>query len=214
MDDLGYNAEVDEYEKKVEEGKYKRCLHIGGSNPRICYTPVKKSGQYKTMKELEEQAKANYERAKNSILKASLDLIRTKEIASSEFSVLEEEIFLFFLLSYMHNKQFPMFGITDTTKEHLTDEDKESIISKITNDQYGLLKRDFILKSILSLNINRLSPKLQIYLQTFTGQHFPNESETIIKKYLGIYNKSKAKIDQEIAALKSQKTNAVATSLH
>lgn len=200
LEDLEYAAEMDEYEKKVNNGEYKRCLHIGGNNPIICYAPIKNEGK-KTLTELEQQAKANYETTKNNIVKASVELIKTKEIAATQFTMLEEEIFLFLLLGYVDKKHFSLLGIADTNKEYLTDKDKENIISRITTQQYGFLKREFILKYLPSFSYNKKSPKLQIYLQSFAQQHFPEDAGKIVKKQLDIYNKSKEKIDKEIESL-------------
>ena len=201
---LEYNAEMDEYEKKVESGDYKRCLHIGGNTPRICYTPVKKESRGKTLGELEERARANYETTRANIIRASLDLIRARGTAPTAFSVLEEEIFLFLMLGYVSKRYFPLLGIAGPAVDSLTDKQKETVITGITHEQYGILKREFILRSISQLNTGKLSPKFQLYLQSFAQQHFPEEASAIVKKYLDIYTKSKEKIEKEIRKLRSE----------
>lgn len=141
---------------------------------------MKKDDKGKTVAELEQQAKINYETTKNNIVKASVELIKTKEIAATEFSMLEEELFLFLLLGYVDKKHFALFGISETNKEYLTDKDRENIIGQITNQQYGYLKREFILKYLLPPNLNKKSPKLQIYLQSFAQQHFAEDTTKAI----------------------------------
>lgn len=212
LEDLEYAAEYDEYEKKVEAGQYKRCLHIGNNNPKVCYVPVSSPVQKETVAQLNEQDRVNKESTIKSITKASLDTLKTKELPLNAFSMLEEEIYLFLMLGSLHKKYFPLFGISDTKTEYLTDKQKESIIKNITIEQYGFLKREYITKSLLSPHINNMnSSKMQFYITKFAEQHFPEDINSITTKYMGIYVKSKKKIQEKIHKIGNKKETVETT---
>lgn len=207
LEDLEYSAEYDEFEKKVESGEYKRCLHIGDNNPKVCYVPVNKSNQGETVAQLQEQDKKNRESTIGSITKGSLDILRAKELPSGTFSMFEEEVYLYLMLNNLDKKYFPLFGITDTRTEFLTDKEKERIIKNITVVQYGFLKRKFILRSLLSPYVNVMkSSKLQFYITKFAEQHFPEDVNAITTKYMDLYAKSKKKIEGKINKIENRST--------
>ena len=204
MEDLEYSAEFDDYEKKVEAGEYKRCLHIGSNNPKVCYVPVSKPDKEDTVAGLKEQDKKNRESTINSITRASLDILKSKELPLGAFSMLEEEIYLFLMLGYLHEKYFPLFGITNTKTEYLSDKDKELIIKNITVKQYGFLKREYILRCLLSPHINNLkSSKVRFYAAKFAEQHFAEDVNSMTTKYMDTYAKSNKKIQEKINKIES-----------
>lgn len=207
QEDLEYSAEYDEYEKKVEAGQYKRCLHIGNNTPMVCYVPVSNPVQKETVAQLNEQDRVNKESTIKSITKASLDTLKVKELPFNSFSMFEEEIFLFLMLGSLHKKYFPLFGIPDTRTEYLTDKNKETIIKNITIEQYGFLKREYIIRNLLSPCVNNLkSSKIQFYITKFAEQHFPEDINGITTKYMDLYVKSHKKIQDKIRKIEDKKS--------
>lgn len=207
LEDLEFSAEYDEFEKKVESGEYKRCLHIGDNNPKVCYIPVNKSNRDETVDQLQEQDKKNRESTISSITKGSLDILRAKELPSGTFSMFEEEVYLYLMLNNLDKKYFPLFGIMDTKKEDLTDRDKENIIKNITVEQYSFLKRKYIFQNFMSPYVTSMkSSKMQFYITKFAELHFTEEVNSITSKYMDLYAKSKKKIDEKNQKIENKET--------
>ena len=206
IEDGAYCAEIDSFETKVEQGVFKRCLHVGGKEPLICYLHITKKDQ-KSEKELQEELNKSFEATKINMLKEAQNLLKTEEIPLRDFSMFEEEIFLYFMLGYLDSKYFPEFGIIDAEKKNLTDKEKETIISNISQKQYGILKRQFIIKAMLQSNphnIKNTPTKLQMYVQTLVQQFFPEKFQTVTQKYLTTFENTKKRIEKELKNLKKQ----------
>ncbi|WP_165026655.1 ParB/RepB/Spo0J family partition protein [Dysgonomonas sp. ZJ279] len=203
IEDLAFYNEVEEIETKVENGEYKKFVYIGDGNPKICYAPVEKTTLSDPISELKEQDKKNKEAAMKNVYKESMEVLKTHTIPEIEFSISEDEIYLFLLLNFLEKKNFIRFGITDEKKTFLTDEDKNSIIRNITPGQRNLLQREFIIKHFPSSSdpnsrIAFLVPQLSMI-------YFPNETHAIANKHMGAYKKNNQLIEAKIKKIDEAK---------
>ncbi len=203
IEDLAFYHEVEEIETKVEKGEYKKFVYIGDGNPKICYAPVEKTNSLDPVSELKEQDKKNKETALKNVYKEAFEILKNNTIPDIEFSIFEDEIYLFLLLDFLDKKDFIRFGIKEEKKTRLTDDDKGSIIKSITPELRSFLYRKFIIKHFP--NSPDPNAKITFYVAQLSKLHFEVETQAVINKHWGPYKKNNKKIAFKIKKIEEAK---------
>ncbi|MFV0538249.1 MAG: ParB/RepB/Spo0J family partition protein [Dysgonomonas sp.] len=196
IEKMAFHAELDEIEHKVETGQYKKYIYIGDNNPKFCYANVEQDKTVDPVKELEEQDFKNKELAIKNICKEALELLSTKEIPLSDFSLFEDELFLYFMLNYLKPKHYHLFGISN--QNSLSERDKEGIIKGITGQQRTLLFREVIISHFMNIRDYSSKHKSSFLLTEFVKRLLPQEMNVIITKYMDTYQKASERINRKV----------------
>lgn len=210
FEEMAYFADLDDYEEKVEQGEYKKCVYIGSNNPIPCYVPIEKKEKRDPVTALKQEDEKNRESAIKSIYTDSLNLLLTKEIPISPFSEFEDDVFSFFLLDYLDRKFYKLLGIKDDPGSTLPDKEKEEVLKNLTNQQVDIIKRAFIMRRISTTKVQNTASRICFLLPEFVKQHFPNETNEIVNKHMAIYSKQQKNISEK---LKKVKTKNVKTTV-
>lgn len=196
IEEMAFHAELDEIERKVEAGQYKKYIYIGDNNPKFCYANVEQDKTIDPVKELEEQDSKNKELAIRNICKEALELLSTKELPVTDFSLFEDELFLYFMLNYLKPKHYHLFGISN--QNTLSERDKEGIIKSITQQQRTLLVREVITSHFMNIRDYSSKHKSSFLLTEFVKRLLPQEMNVIITKYMDTYQKASERIKVKI----------------
>ncbi|MBF0650797.1 ParB/RepB/Spo0J family partition protein [Dysgonomonas sp. GY75] len=198
--EMGCNDDYDDYEKKVEAGQYKRCLHIGGAHPKVCYVPVVHPGQKETVASLEEQDRLNRRSAAANAAREALALLQSQDMPGSALSVFEDELLFYVMLGSLDVKYYPQFGIKDKTGQPLMDKQKYTLMKSLSPQQKALACRSFLLRHMRA----PADAYQSMLLVEFSRQHYPRQTGEIVGRHTEIYNKKYLRIQKQLQALQQR----------
>lgn len=201
-----YNTEYDEYKGSIEklndlfaQGKLKMYACLNDKNITLKYQILE--DEFDPIEEQVAQLERKDDRNKEiAVEKTIADLkkeMKEIDLTCGDFSLLEERLLYFFMLSAVDRKNFSKMGI-DSEVYYLTDEHKLSIIKDMNDDTKKIIRRDFIINGFKDCFGS--SVESDLYLQ-FVNQHIPDKQEAIQEKYHAVYLKRHQKLEEKIASI-------------
>jgi len=123
-------------------------------------------------------------------------LVRESITPSGEFQELEKNLIFYIMLASLRKENFSKFGID--AQIPLSDEQKEALITSLTDEQRNIIKRDFIIKHISDTFGNKRQSHL---LLEFAILHFPDKVKKIKELHSENYAKKHIRIKERISQL-------------
>lgn len=202
-----YKGEIEELNDLFAQGKLKMYACLSDKNIALkykkmeeCFDPIRDQ-----VTQLEKKDSRNKEIA---VEKAITDLkkeIKETDLTSGDFSLFEERLLYFFMLSSLDQKNFSKIGM-DSNIHYLTDEHKLSIIENMSEDTKKIIRRDYIINGFS--DCFGTSVKSGLYLQ-FVNQHIPEIQEKIQEKHNAVYQKRHKKLEEKRAGIVNSPSAAV-----
>lgn len=195
-----YTEQVEELSRKQEEGRIKTYVKVGQTGPSLCYVEVnKKEAVPVNIDTLKEKDKRFKEIAVEKIVADTKKLVTEYEYPESPFTQYEDGMMYFIMLSKLQRKNYPFFGIKDALT-YMDEKQKMKIVSKLTDAQRTLIKRDFILYHLCeSGHGDNNASKL---LRDFANMHFPDQYGLAKATHEEEYQKRHERLEEKIKELK------------
>lgn len=206
---IEYEADVVDYEtsvKKLEameaEGKIQRMIDVSDSVPNMCYRIVSEDEEpmEDPVKKLKDKDKHNSEICKEKTIVDVKEYVKDKSFPDTDFTVREEELLYYVMILFLRRDQYKRFGIKDTFL--VTDEQKQKIVKKLTEQQKTILKRDFIAKNLA--DTCRTGKQAELFVE-FAKHHFSDAIAQIERQHTDIFNKRHKSLMERIRAAKKAK---------
>lgn len=194
-----YETTIKDLNGLFEKGKLKMYACLGDKNITLKYQKLKE--QYDPIKDKLEQLTEKDNRNKeisveNTIADVKQELKKT-DLTQNDFSVFEEELLYFCMLSAIKKEDFPKLGI-ESDHYSLTDEQKISIIKNLTEESKALIRRSYIMDGLKDSFGTSVKSDL---LVEFAKQHIPEKLVEIQNKHLSTYEKRNQKIEEKKAGI-------------
>lgn len=216
-----YEEDKAEFEEGIAKGEYEKCVLIRRNRVTVEYIvrefdneteddqegdeekeiegvsqPKPKKIDYAEIERVKAKDKRNQELRIENILNDAKTLISSQSSYSGEISTLEMKMMYYFMSdSVSYDKAKNLFGCNG----HPTDEKKKQTVENLTVEIMALIIREFIRANFCS-SVYRGDAMAEEFLQ-FVNQHCPAQLAEIEKKYTDVYNKRKAKTDNELLLL-------------
>jgi ParB family chromosome partitioning protein len=204
-----YVQKNEEIENLLAAGKAKAMLTVNNNEVVKGYAVLPENEAQQTVNEpdtvqkLEKQDKRNREIAIENIVDDTKKYIRETEIPQSDFTEFEDRMLYFVMLDDLKREHFTLFLDNSQNKWHLTDEEKITIISNLTEEQMTLIRRDFLVKH---LSNTFGTAKKSFLMLEFARLHFPETLSETENKYNDVYEKRHRRITERLEALKEIRT--------
>ena len=195
-----YTEQVEELNRKQEEGRIKTYVKVGQTGPSLCYVEVNKKEAAPVSIDTQKQKDKRFkEIAVEKIVTDTKKLVKENEYPESPFTQYEDGMMYFIMLSKLQRKNYPFFGIKDALT-YMDEKQKMKIVSKLTDAQRILIKRDFILSHLCegAYGDNNAS-KL---LRDFANMHFPDQYGLVKATHEEEYQKRHERLEEKIKELK------------
>ena len=204
-----YAEEVVEFQSTSTElmeeynnGKITMYANIGTRGVSLGYTRVNSFEKTETetpLMKLEKQDSRNKELSNEKIIDDTKRLINSSDFIG-DFSMFEERMTYFAMLSFTRQEHFVALGITEK-RYHLCDDDKLQIINNMTDEMKDTIRRDFIIAHLKGAFRTGVTEDL---LLEFAEQHIPDELAEIKAKHQEMYDKRHARITEKLEAIHAQ----------
>ncbi len=175
-------------------------VDISYDEPRLCYRRVSQGDQpskkeINPIHKLRSQDQRNKEIAVEKTVEDIKKFLREETIPDSDFKEFEQDMLYYAMLRNLRDDHKTVFGLKH---EYLSDEIRTDIVSKLTDDQKNLIRRDFI--------TCHLSDTVGICKQSdlmidFALLHFPDKIAEIKEKHNEVYIKRQNRINERIAEI-------------
>ena len=199
---LQYKMHSEQIEKMVEERKAQIVVDVSRLKPELCYRFISEietrpQEEEDTVEKLREQDKRNKELAITKGVEETARYLKGSLIPAKEFSVREQELLYFIMLSFLRKENYGKFGIGDA--QTLSDEEKIEMVAFRSVEQENAIRRDFIIHFLSQTSGNCLKYNL---LLEFATIHFPDKVAQIKQQCNETYRKRHEKIEERIRELK------------
>jgi ParB family chromosome partitioning protein len=195
-----YDNRVSEINHLAAEGKIQLLVDVSNLKPELCYRTVIEAVEQEQgedpIEKLRKQDERNREIAVENAVEDVKHFIREKEIPDREFQALEEELIYYLMLACLRKENYQKLGFDDN--DVLTDEQKASVISTLTDAQKNVIRRDFIVKN-LSTTVG--TGKQSFLLLDFSFLHFPETTADIKLRHSEIFKTRHERIEDKIRQL-------------
>ncbi len=195
-----YTEQVEELNRKKEEGRIKTFVKVEQTGPSLCYVEVnKKETAPVSIDILKEKDKRFKEIAVEKIVSDTKKVVTENGYPESPFTQYEDGMMYFIMLSKLQRKNYPFFGIKDALT-YMDEKLKMKIVSKLTDAQRTLIKRDFIMSHLCeSGHGDNNASKL---LRDFANMHFPDQYGLVKATHEEEYQKRHERLEEKIKELK------------
>ena len=195
-----YTQQVEELNRKQEEGRIKTYVKVGQTGPSLCYVEVnKKEAAPVSIDTLKERDKRFKEIAVEKIVADTKKVVTENEYPESPFTQYEDSMVYFIMLSKLQRKNYPFFGIKDALI-YMDEKLKMKIVSKLTDAQRTIIKRDFIMSHLCEgSHADNNASKL---LRDFANMHFPDQYGLVKATHEEEYQKRHERLEEKIKELK------------
>lgn len=195
-----YTEQVEELNRKKEEGRIKTFVKVEQTGPSLCYVEVnKKETAPVSIDTLKEKDKRFKEIAVEKIVSDTKKVVTENGYPESPFTQYEDGMMYFIMLSKLQRKNYPFFGIKDALT-YMDEKLKMKIVSKLTDAQRTLIKRDFIMSHLCeSGHGDNNASKL---LRDFANMHFPDQYGLVKATHEEEYQKRHERLEEKIKELK------------
>lgn len=207
-----YNNEYVDYEATVkdlnglfEQGKLKMYACLGDKSITLKYQKLAEKFDpiQDKLQQLTEKDNRNKEiSVENTIADVKKELHET-DFTQNDFSVFEEELLYFCMLSVIRKEDFHKLGI-DSDRYSLTDDQKMSIIKNLTEETKALIRRSYIMDGLKDSFGTSVKSDL---LVEFAKQHIPDKLTEIQDKHFSTYEKRNQKIEEKKAGILNPATD-------
>jgi ParB family chromosome partitioning protein len=203
---LAYNAQMREITDLEKQGEVNVYACIGTQEIELYYVENDKNGDGKQVVPmavtLQNKDKRNKEISVEKTLEDTKKLMQDKDLSQGDFSILEDKLMYFVMLSDLQHENFHYFGMDNNKACYLKDEDKITIINALTEEQKTIIRRDYI-QVHLSKSAYGLSGTTSMFF-AFTMQHANEEFMAIKDKHTETYQKRHDRLEERIALLQNQ----------
>lgn len=195
-----YTEQVEELNRKKEEGRIKTFVKVEQTGPSLCYVEVnKKETAPVSIDTLKDKDKRFKEIAVEKIVSDTKKIVTENGYPESPFTQYEDGMMYFIMLSKLQRKNYPFFGIKDALT-YMDEKLKMKIVSKLTDAQRTLIKRDFIMSHLCeSGHGDNNASKL---LRDFANMHFPDQYGLVKATHEEEYQKRHERLEEKIKELK------------
>ncbi|WP_455643758.1 ParB/RepB/Spo0J family partition protein [Parabacteroides sp.] len=196
-----YESSAKELNELYEQGKLKMYACIGNNNIALKYKKLSKPTDpiKEKLTVLEEKDSRNKEIAVEKSIADLKKEIEEVDLTATDFSVSEDTMLYFFMLSSLDKKYFSKFGISDK-QYSLTEDQKLSIISSLTEEEKNLIRREYLIRGFKECFGS--SVKSNLFIE-FAKQHIPDKLVNIQNKYNDEYLKRSQKLEEKKNSLVS-----------
>ena len=207
-----YNSDLAEYLVNMEainlqivNGTISSCIVIGNNDVVIKFCEIKAevleadNTLSSQIEKLTQKDNRNKEIAEEKIIEDTKKIIR-KTNFTGNFSLDEEKMMYYFMLSCVNSEHYESLGI-EKEYYYLSGESKLKIINNLTEDIKDIIRRDYLVHNFNDICNRQTSADL---LLTFARQHVPEEIAEVEKKYNDIYSKRHSKIEEKIILLQAK----------
>lgn len=194
-----YETAVKELNSLFEQGRLKMYVCLGDKSITLKYQKLTEKFDpiQDKMKQLEEKDNRNKEiSVENTIAEIKQELKET-DLTQNDFSVFEEELLYFCMLSTIKKEDFPKLGI-ESDRYSLTDEQKMSIIKNLTEETKAFIRRIYMMDGLKDCLGTSVKSDL---LVEFAKQHIPEKLSEIQNKHRSTYEKRSQKIEEKKAGI-------------
>lgn len=202
-----YKREYNELVRRAEEGEIIMYIQIGSRDISMCYvemsadgsdlnTPLAESYEQMTpLEKLEKQDMRNKEIALEQTVEDTRQRILEADITEAKFGADEDKMIYFFLLSSLRKEHFSEVGIDGN---HLSDNEKLDIISRLTPRMKAIIRRDYLVAHFKSAFGD--NPVAGLLLE-FAQKHMPEVLADIKSTHNEVYEKRHQRIEEKKAVL-------------
>lgn len=207
-----YNSDLAEYlvdmesmNLQIANGTISSCIIIGNNDVVIKFCEIKAEALEadntlsSQIEKLTQKDNRNKEIAEEKIIEDTKKIIR-KTNFTGDFSLDEEKMMYYFMLSCVNSEHYESLGI-EKEYYYLSGDSKLKIINNLTEDIKDIIRRDYLVHNFNDICNRQTSADL---LLTFARQHVPEEIAEVEKKYNDIYSKRHSKIEEKIILLQAK----------
>ncbi|MEG1523276.1 MAG: hypothetical protein RR455_12560 [Bacteroidales bacterium] len=201
---IDYQSNSTELMNEYNDGKITMYANIGTRGVSLGYTRINTSANTEVetpLVKLTKQDNRNKEITNEKIIDDTKALINNTDL-TGEFTLFEERMTYFAMLSFTRQEHFATLGITEK-RYHLFEDDKIQINNNLTEEMKNIIRRDFIIAHLKGAFRTGVTEDL---LLEFTEQHIPDGLAEIRAKHQEVYDKRHARITDKIDAIHAQNT--------
>lgn len=205
-----YANRVKKLEELKEQGKIRVYADITSDAVTLHYKEVATKDtktNEQLISELTEKKKRNNELQAEKTAEGIKELLRTESLPQSAFTADEETAMYFFMLSKLRRSHYPAVGLKENDYYGLTDSKKLKIAKSLTEEQKTVIRRGY-LYSHLTERTTTVADEKGGMLLSFSRQHLPEKTETVVKAQKEEYGKKNARLDERITGLKEAEKKA------
>lgn len=196
-----YHAEMTDITERVSTGKLKTYLLVRDKDFMYVYEDLSKSGQAAEtpVATLKKQDERNLEISRNNIIKNTVKVFTEHKVPAVDITETEDKYLYLAMLDAIRDKFIPLLRLKNIGEKAL-DEDKMTVVNKLTAKQKILVKRVFLM-SALSVAAPD-SPRYTL-LEEFARTFYPDQFAEIRKKHMDVYEKRHNAIEAKLAEVGS-----------
>jgi hypothetical protein len=151
---------------------------------------------------LQEKDRKNKEEALMKVIEEARTLIKDTDIPPVEITPFEESLMYYVMLSFLDHRHYELFGIPEG--QTLTEEVALGLYTALTGEQKNVLRRDFLIRHLLSRNgISRRSA----LLIELARHYFPVEMAEIEAVQNDEYQEKWAVIKEQMDKITSERSD-------
>ena len=201
-----YAQQVEELNRKKEEGRIKTYVKVGQTEPELCYVEInKKETAPVTIGTLQERDKRFKQLSIEKIVSDTKKIVRENDYSESPFTQYEDGMIYFAMLTRLQRKHYSLCGIKDQPTP-LDEKQRMKIVAKLTDAQKTLIKRDFISHFLCENGYgDNNASKL---LRDFANMHFPDQYGLAKATHEEEYQKRHERLEERIKEMKKAEKKA------
>ncbi len=195
-----YAQQVEELNRKKEEGRIKTYVKVGQTEPELCYVEInKKETAPVTIGTLQERDKRFKQLSIEKIVSDTKKIVCENDYPESPFTQYEDGMIYFAMLTRLQRKHYPLCGIKDQPTP-LDEKQRMKIVAKMTDAQKTVIKRDFISHFLCENGYgDNNASKL---LRDFANMHFPDQYGLAKATHEEEYQKRHERLEERIKEMK------------
>ena len=195
-----YARKVEELDRMKEEGRIKTYVKVGQTEPELCYVEINRKGTAPvTIGTLQERDKRFKQLSIEKTVADTKKIVRENDYPESPFTQYEDGMVYFAMLAQLQRRHFPLFGIKDQPFA-LDEKQRMKIVSKLTDAQKTVIKRDFI-SHFLCENGHGDNNASKL-LRDFANMHFPDQYGLAKATHEEEYQKRHERLEERIKEMK------------
>lgn len=192
-----YHAEMADITERLSAGGLKTYLLVRDKDFMCVYENLTKNGKQKEnpVVELKKQDERNLEISRNNIIKSTVKVFTEHKVPAVDITEAEDKYLYLAMLDAIRDKFIPLLRLKRIGEKAL-DEDKMTVVNKLTAKQKILVKRVFLMSALSTAGPD--SPRYEL-LEEFARTFYPDQFAEIRKKHMDIYEKRHSAIETKLA---------------